>query len=206
MKLFNENEFNCEGRHSSVDIAACDGPVHFERISNPNFALTVQHYPDPIPITTTTTSSLSSLSSSSGTTATTAETKVTKSKKPSSSNSNNKNLKIRSTKAQTSNNSKSLALSLSLSPPSSKNNKIYTCIYCHQNFKSLFCYQKHKKRHINPVSVDVSGSNNNILSENIIKSQSCSAKYLNVQFFPCKICGSKFPSYYFVHKHIKNCH
>jgi hypothetical protein len=26
------------------------------------------------------------------------------------------------------------------------------------------------------------------------------------QFFPCKICGAKFPSYYFVHKHKKLWH
>ena len=26
------------------------------------------------------------------------------------------------------------------------------------------------------------------------------------QFFPCKICGAKFPSYYFVHKHKKMWH
>ena len=29
---------------------------------------------------------------------------------------------------------------------------------------------------------------------------------LNVQYFPCKTCGSKFPSYYFVHKHRRMCH
>ena len=31
-------------------------------------------------------------------------------------------------------------------------------------------------------------------------------KDLNVQYFPCKICGAKFPSYYFVHKHKKTWH
>ena len=31
-------------------------------------------------------------------------------------------------------------------------------------------------------------------------------KDINVQFFPCKICGAKFPSYYFVHKHKKIWH
>ena len=31
-------------------------------------------------------------------------------------------------------------------------------------------------------------------------------KDLNVQYFPCKICGAKFPSYYFVHKHKKMWH
>uniref|UniRef100_A0A182WAS4 BTB domain-containing protein n=1 Tax=Anopheles minimus TaxID=112268 RepID=A0A182WAS4_9DIPT len=29
---------------------------------------------------------------------------------------------------------------------------------------------------------------------------------MNVQYYPCKTCGSKFPSYYFVHKHRKLCH
>lgn len=28
----------------------------------------------------------------------------------------------------------------------------------------------------------------------------------NVQYYPCKTCGCKFPSYYFVHKHRKRCH
>ncbi|KAG7303339.1 hypothetical protein JYU34_011828 [Plutella xylostella] len=28
----------------------------------------------------------------------------------------------------------------------------------------------------------------------------------SVQYYPCKTCGSKFPSYYFVHKHRKRCH
>ncbi|CAH2093438.1 unnamed protein product [Euphydryas editha] len=27
-----------------------------------------------------------------------------------------------------------------------------------------------------------------------------------VHYYPCKTCGSKFPSYYFVHKHRKRCH
>lgn len=27
-----------------------------------------------------------------------------------------------------------------------------------------------------------------------------------IHYYPCKTCGSKFPSYYFVHKHRKRCH
>lgn len=27
-----------------------------------------------------------------------------------------------------------------------------------------------------------------------------------LHYYPCKTCGSKFPSYYFVHKHRKRCH
>lgn len=31
-------------------------------------------------------------------------------------------------------------------------------------------------------------------------------KTANVQYYPCKTCGCRFPSYYFVHKHRKRCH
>ena len=54
----------------------------------------------------------------------------------------------------------------------------------------------HLRRHINPVTVDVEDADKKMLV----------MKDLNVQYFPCKICGAKFPSYYFVHKHKKMWH
>lgn len=135
-----------------LDVACCDGPVVFERVSNPNFALTVEHNePNPTP-------------------------------------------PIVGGECQTKTMERQqLAL------------KTYVCIYCNQSFKSLFCYQKHKKRHLNPVSVDITAThNNNAPSRG--HSDNTKTKDLNVQFFPCKKCGSKFPSYYFVHKHRKVCH
>lgn len=33
-------------------------------------------------------------------------------------------------------------------------NKIYTCIYCNHTFKSQYCYQKHAKRHLNPLYLE----------------------------------------------------
>ena len=54
----------------------------------------------------------------------------------------------------------------------------------------------HFRRHINPVTVDVEDADKKMLV----------MKDLNVQYFPCKICGAKFPSYYFVHKHKKMWH
>ena len=126
-----------------LDVATCDGPVKFERVSNPNFALTVEHH-------------------QSGTTTLSDETSLTLC------------------------------------------SKTYLCIYCKQAFKSLFCYQKHKKRHLNPVSVDITSSNQE--SSSSLPDTKSKTKDLNVQFFPCKECGSKFPSYYFVHKHKKICH
>ena len=73
----------------------------------------------------------------------------------------------------------------------------YSCVYCNHVFKSHYCYQKHKRRHINPVTVDIQGEQDKKLLV---------MKDLNVQYFPCKICGAKFPSYYFVHKHKKLWH
>ena len=48
------------------------------------------------------------------------------------------------------------------------------------------------------MTVDIQGSEND--------KKFLVMKDLNVQYFPCKICGAKFPSYYFVHKHKKMWH
>lgn len=69
--------------------------------------------------------------------------------------------------------------------------KLYVCGFCKHTFKSQYCYRKHTRRHINPVPVTP--------VEN-------ETRDMNVQYYPCKTCGSKFPSYYFVHKHRKMCH
>ncbi|XP_077298952.1 uncharacterized protein LOC143920114 [Arctopsyche grandis] len=101
--------------------------------------------------------------------------------------------------------------------PNSQPETIYTCIYCNHTFKSQYCYQKHARRHLNPVSIDAVNPDS---SESCLKSRPSTAKIsstpgprrevrlldMNVQYYPCKTCGSKFPSYYFVHKHRKMCH
>uniref|UniRef100_A0A182R2S6 BTB domain-containing protein n=1 Tax=Anopheles funestus TaxID=62324 RepID=A0A182R2S6_ANOFN len=115
-------------------------------------------------------------------------------------------------------------------------NSNYTCVYCKHTFKSHYCYQKHAKRHLIPLCLDnkptatysaptvksvshaashpraydarrrsQQGSTNNNGSSNIIKRE-VKPLDMNVQYYPCKTCGSKFPSYYFVHKHRKLCH
>jgi hypothetical protein len=101
---------------------------------------------------------------------------------------------------------------------------VYTCLYCNHTFKSHYCYQKHARRHINPVTIDLSrlaerlGSNKgaavckNLGSEKDKVNGGGGVRRevrlldMNVQYYPCKTCGSKFPSYYFVHKHRKMCH
>ncbi|KAJ9599777.1 hypothetical protein L9F63_026375 [Diploptera punctata] len=101
---------------------------------------------------------------------------------------------------------------------------VYTCLYCNHTFKSHYCYQKHARRHINPVTIDLSrlaerlGTNKSVAVCKIVGTdkEKVSANGnvrrevrlldMNVQYYPCKTCGSKFPSYYFVHKHRKMCH
>lgn len=109
---------------------------------------------------------------------------------------------------------------------SSKSQEVYNCVYCKHTFKSQYCYQKHAKRHINPLSIESaieSGHSNksensstksatNSVATSSQSSHSIGVKRevrpldMNVQYYPCKTCGSKFPSYYFVHKHRKLCH
>ena len=56
----------------------------------------------------------------------------------------------------------------------------------------------------------MASTNSNSSSGNSTTSGTCGSKLrvldMNVQYFPCKTCGSKFPSYYFVHKHRRLCH
>lgn len=86
------------------------------------------------------------------------------------------------------------------------------CVHCNQIFKSKYCYQKHKMRHLNNEA-----AKNVIVKDQKQKSYAIRRKVrhckrdvkpldMNVQYYPCKTCGVKFPSYYFVHKHRKLCH
>lgn len=83
---------------------------------------------------------------------------------------------------------------------------LYVCMHCKHTFKSQYCYQKHARRHLHPVESNEqmdSKKNQEGFDRKKIK---ISPFDMNVQYYPCKICGSKFPSYYFVHKHRKMCH
>lgn len=76
----------------------------------------------------------------------------------------------------------------------------YKCDFCPHTFKSQYCYKKHARRHLLPAEAE-----SNLQADGARKRE-VRLLDLNVQYYPCKICGSKFPSYYFVHKHKKLCH
>ncbi|XP_034195655.2 uncharacterized protein LOC117611688 [Osmia lignaria lignaria] len=81
----------------------------------------------------------------------------------------------------------------------------YTCGYCRHTFKSQYCYRKHTKRHLLPTRVNETVVNRP-RQDTARSRREVRLLDLNVQYYPCKICGCKFPSYYFVHKHRKLCH
>lgn len=85
-------------------------------------------------------------------------------------------------------------------------NEVFTCLYCNHTFKSQYCYQKHARRHLNPVSLDTTITKAPVIAEQSQQKREVKLLDMNVQYYPCKTCGSKFPSYYFVHKHRKMCH
>lgn len=66
----------------------------------------------------------------------------------------------------------------------------FNCEYCQHPFKSKYCYDKHMTRH---------------LTLNFMDYKLETKKNISTQYYPCRQCGSKFPSYYFVHKHRKYC-
>ena len=86
--------------------------------------------------------------------------------------------------------------------------RTFRCYFCNHVFKSRYCFQKHKKRHLNPTTVDATSSSDTTTAKKAgsREKEDLVLKDINVQFFPCKICGEKFPSYYFVHKHKKLWH
>ncbi|KAM8720794.1 hypothetical protein ACLKA7_006783 [Drosophila subpalustris] len=139
--------------------------------------------------------------------------------------------------------------------------ELFVCVYCKHTFKSQYCYQKHAKRHLNPLSLDkklseatthdnnatellataaaatgvvttataatgiatatataatgtsnaaatatVAGADATLSTAALLLRREVRPLDMNVQYYPCKTCGSKFPSYYFVHKHRKLCH
>ncbi|CAK9796201.1 hypothetical protein ANTPLA_LOCUS688 [Anthophora plagiata] len=159
------------------DIACCDGPVKFHRVLNENYLSTVS-------------CGSSSISQSR------LQRPCFESENASSENDENG----RPGPVRTTCNSIESGLD------AANNSGHYTCGYCRHTFKSQYCYRKHTKRHLLPTRVNDSIGNRQRQDIAARNKREVRLLDLNVQYYPCKICGCKFPSYYFVHKHRKLCH
>jgi hypothetical protein len=181
-----------------IDIASCDGPVRFRRVLNEAFEKNKKQILTPAS-TSEVTNDLKYHQSN-----------VVSFHQQMVRNINEQYSKHKSLSSQNSEESEN----------SQHSGELYTCVYCNHTFKSKYCYQKHAKRHINPLSSvgkcrdecessdgDVKKSSSEHPSSNVsAKRDSIKPLDMNVQYYPCKTCGCKFPSYYFVHKHRKLCH
>ncbi|XP_029169973.1 mucin-5AC [Nylanderia fulva] len=200
------------------DIACCDGPVRFHRVLNENYS-----------------SATSSSSSSHGSGSQIRPPRncqlTAESEDPLSENDENGGPATRRRGELTCSPSNNDSSNDGSNNPS--NSGCYTCGYCKHTFKSQYCYRKHAKRHLlPPTRINETTSSNN--GDDALRQEATAAAAaaaavtttavaaaaavargnkrevrlldLNVQYYPCKICGCKFPSYYFVHKHRKLCH
>lgn len=178
---------NGTGTGVIYDVACCDGPVKFHRVLNENYVAT---------------------------------SRVPTHRIPRSDTPSEEDLEVRRF-VENDENGKPESTISSTDPPGTSDGggvnscsgalaPTYTCSYCRHTFKSHYCYRKHARRHLLPGS---EGGETGRLptttpSPNRPDGRRREVKLLdlNVQYYPCKICGSKFPSYYFVHKHKKLCH
>ena len=80
-------------------------------------------------------------------------------------------------------------------PKNEKDGATYKCLFCNHIFKSHYCYQKHKRRHLNPFMVDYTISSNippppQQQLKKIVPTEPSNnppLKDINVQFFPGQI-------------------
>lgn len=178
------------------DIACCDGPVRFHRVLNENYSSPTPHGPHSTP------------------TRPPRNCQLVDGEDPSSENDENGGPATRG-----GGHARSPSIDSSNDDSNNGNNGgCYTCGYCKHTFKSQYCYRKHAKRHLLPTRIneatggDDDGGSGDSVNHGPRQEAARGGRRevrlldLNVQYYPCKICGCKFPSYYFVHKHRKLCH
>lgn len=173
----NGNESSSSVLSVVYDVACCDGPVKFHRVLNENYSSTDTCGPSALP-----------------------QTRVQRPcfEPETASSENDENGGPRDARAPFE--------AIEAGIDAANSSESYTCGYCRHTFKSQYCYRKHTKRHLLPTRVNDSTGHNRQRQEAGRNRREVRLLDLNVQYYPCKICGCKFPSYYFVHKHRKLCH
>lgn len=183
-------EKETDSNKTIIDVASCDGPVRFRRVLNDAYGIqpipsVLQQQPPPPPP---------------------LQERTQHNMNISFHQQMARNIIERRTISEESENSEDANLNQTGGAQSnSRSEEIYNCAYCKHTFKSQYCYQKHAKRHLNPLNLDGDAEIEEKECESDVKRE-VKPLDMNVQYYPCKTCGSKFPSYYFVHKHRKLCH
>ncbi|EFN78397.1 hypothetical protein EAI_13666 [Harpegnathos saltator] len=204
------------------DIACCDGPVRFHRVLNENYSTTSYgigaqaralqprncQQPDG--------EELSSENDENGGPTATATTTTTTTTTTMTTTTTVRRGAVAHSPSDSSNDGSSNGAASNAAA-----GNCYTCGYCKHTFKSQYCYRKHAKRHLLPTrmipesTAGDAAANGSAPRKEAARAAATTVSAgrrevrlldLNVQYYPCKICGCKFPSYYFVHKHRKLCH
>lgn len=206
-----------------IDIASCDGPVRFRRVLNEAYGRSISSNTRN-PIERTQQHLTTSFHLQMAKTISEQAQHNAQSSNISDESENSQDIKVSSEAINPEPPpSHQTPRSTIVKPP----DEVYSCVYCKHTFKSQYCYQKHAKRHINPLTIDDTerivetidsdsddqsssgggegGSRGGCRRKAIVRRE-VRPLDMNVQYYPCKTCGSKFPSYYFVHKHRKLCH
>ncbi|XP_065093937.1 zinc finger and BTB domain-containing protein 8B [Ochlerotatus camptorhynchus] len=197
-----------------IDIASCDGPVRFRRVLNDSYGMNSNSNNVTPPDDSKAVSRYMSSSFHQQMVRNINERKQSLSMGESFSCASNKD-----ENSQDNNQSQSSQQSTASGAAAGET---YNCVYCKHTFKSQYCYQKHAKRHLIPLSLEASATSMAVTDyvgiteadkdasgprcEKSGSKREVKPLDMNVQYYPCKTCGSKFPSYYFVHKHRKMCH
>ncbi|XP_055538503.1 zinc finger and BTB domain-containing protein 49 [Wyeomyia smithii] len=205
-----------------IDIASCDGPVRFRRVLNDSYGTNSTN--NIICISEESKGHSRYMSSSFH------QQMVRNINERKQHQTTHESYGCGSTKDENSQDNNQLQGTVSVGASDGTGGEMYNCVYCKHTFKSQYCYQKHAKRHLIPLSMETGSTTNN--NSNVILAslndsgdkETLSTRHrktvlhcgsakrevkpldMNVQYYPCKTCGSKFPSYYFVHKHRKMCH
>ncbi|GAB6028721.1 hypothetical protein CHUAL_014142 [Chamberlinius hualienensis] len=163
-----------------MDVACCDGPVKFQRVLNQNCNLVIMMM--------------------------SGDSSVDTSKKSQESEKTTDDVEEEAKTFEKSDDD-----AFDEPPPAKASKRVnYRCVYCRHTYKSLCCYLKHKQRHLNPKSKLGFKADGDVAHQEEEKSPesetATTTREINVPFYPCRVCGLKFPSYYFVHKHRRACH
>ena len=117
-----------------IDIASCDGPVRFRRVLNEAFELNKKP----------------TLPSANSTDEAANEFKI---KYQHSNAVSFHQQMVRNINEQYKQQNSSFSSQISEESENSQHStELYTCVYCKHTFKSKYCYQKHAKRHLNPLN------------------------------------------------------